>query len=287
MLKRKPEVKAKDKDTYEKEANFWTTDAVVRERRSKRNAYWLAGFMTVVAGLAVGAVNALTPLKTVEPFIVRTDGTTGIVDLVRPLDKAATTYGETIDKYWAQQYVKNREGYSRDLAAANYRAVGLMSIASVQQDYYEWFNPGNPASPLNIYGQYAKVQVIIKSVSFLAKDIALVRYVKQVQRGGDKPQNQHWAATIKYKYSNGAMNDRDREVNPLGYLVLSYRNDPESLTATEDKSWKAPEPQLPPPAPSAPDLPNLPPETMEGSASQQSTVPAIPSSTPIQPAPAK
>lgn len=268
MFGRKGQVKPAEKDRYHQEANAWAIDDVVRNRRSKRIAWTIAIISVLVAGASVIAVAALTPLKTVEPFLVRMDNATGIVDLVRPLDKSAATYGETIDKYWAQQYVKVREGYSRDLAAVNYRAVGLMSSAGVQQGYYDWFNPGSPTSPLNVYGQYAKVQVIIKSVSFVAKDIAMVRYVKQIQRGGDKPLNQHWAATINYKYSNGQMTDRDREVNPLGYLVLSYRNDPESLTAVEDKSWKAPEPQLPPaaPQPQGESVPINPPAATEGSA---------------------
>jgi type IV secretion system protein VirB8 len=49
-------------------------------------------------------------------------------------------------------------------------------------------------------------------------------------RGSDKPESSHWAATITFKYSNAPMKENDRAINPLGFQVTEYRNDPDAFT---------------------------------------------------------
>jgi len=99
-----------------------------------------------------------------------------------------------------------------------------------QQKYYDAFTPKNTQSPINVYGPYAKVKVRIKSTSFIKENVALVRYIKEIERGADKNQITHWAATITFTYSGAPMKEKDREVNPLGFQVVEYRNDPDALT---------------------------------------------------------
>lgn len=50
-----------------------------------------------------------------------------------------------------------------ELAPDYYTNVGLMSVGLEQQKYFEYFNPKNPLSPLNVFGPYAKVKVRIQS----------------------------------------------------------------------------------------------------------------------------
>jgi type IV secretion system protein VirB8 len=144
-----------------------------------------------------------------------------------------TTYNETVDKYFVQWYVRYREGYSKQLAEDYYYNVGLMSSSVEQQRYFGVFNPKNPQSPLNLYGDYAKVKVIIKSTSFIQPNIALVRYSKEVTRGNDSPLITHWAATVSFRYSLLPMSESDRAINPLGFQVTDYRNDADTLVAEQ------------------------------------------------------
>ncbi len=246
-------MKSKDKGVakgdvaqYLQETRSWETDRVLEANRSKRLAWRVATAAFAVAFIATVAVAGLTPLKTVEPFIVRIDNTTGIVDAVKGIGDSKTTYGEAVNKYFLQQYVMAREGYMRLLAQHNYRTVGLMSSNQIQQQYYDAFNPKNPQSPLNLYGEYTRAQVIIKGTTFLEKKIAHIRFVKEIQTGGTKPVWQHWSATIGFEFVGTPANDKDREINPLGFIVTSYRLDPESLTAVEAASWKPPQPSVPP-----------------------------------------
>ena len=222
-------VQGQEFQQYLEEARSWETDKAKSLEHSKRTAWIIASASGALAFVSVLAVAALTPLKSVEPYVIRVDNATGVVDVVNSVKDGETNYEESINKYFTQWYVRYREGYSKDLAEEYYYNVGLMSVGSEQQRYLEFFNPKNQQSPLNVYGDYAKVKIRIKSTSFIKPDVALVRYIKEVERGSDKPQATHWAATVTFKYSKAPMNEKDRGINPLGYQVIEYRNDPDAL----------------------------------------------------------
>ncbi len=241
MTKRKPE---SDTEKYLCEVRSWETDRVLLEQKSRQIAWRIAGVSLFLTVLSVAAVAMLVPLKTVEPYVIRVDNTTGIVDVARALNGGDTTYNEAINKYFAQIYVRSREGYYRELSDTNYRTVGLLSNGTEQQRYYDYFTPKNAQSPLHVYGKYAKVNITVKSTSFVKSNVALVRYVKEVVRGTDRPELSHWASTVTFKYVGAPMSDTDRAINPLGFQVTDYRTDPESLTAVEKSTYQAPQPQM-------------------------------------------
>jgi type IV secretion system protein VirB8 len=215
-------------ERYFAEAKSWESSRVHQLERSNRTA-WTVAIAGGVIGLAsVIAVAALTPFKETELRVIRVDNATGIVDVVNALKDGKENYGEAVNKYFIQWYVRYREGYSKDLAEEYYYATGLMSGSVEQQRYFEAFNPKNPRSPINVYGPYAKVKVSIKSTSFISPTVALVRYTKMIERGTDRPELSHWAATVTFRYTKAPMTERDREINPLGFQVVDYRNDPEA-----------------------------------------------------------
>jgi type IV secretion system protein VirB8 len=184
--------------------------------------------------VSVIAVAGLTPLKQTELRIVRVNDTTGTVDVLSEIPDAKRTYDEAINRYFAGQYIRFREGYSRKLADEYYASVGIMSAATEQRRYGEGFSPKNPQSPLNVYGESARVKVHIKGYSFLKKDVVLVRYWKEVERAAsERPVITHWAATVVFKYSGAPMAEKDREINPLGFQVTEYRNDPDTVITAE------------------------------------------------------
>lgn len=214
---------------YLKEAKSWETSAMEAKAKSERRA-WLVAIGASAIALSQGlAIAMLTPLKTVEPLVIRVDKSTGIVDQVNTIVDGKTNYEEALNKYFLQKYVLYREGYSKELFEEFYNAVGIMSEPIEQQKYYESINPKNPRSPVNLYGPYAKVRIAVKSISFLRPDIGSVRYMRTVERGLDKSEVTHWVATIGFKYAGRAMKESDRAINPLGFQETDYRNDPDAL----------------------------------------------------------
>lgn len=237
-----------DFDKYLAEARNWETDKVITAEKSKRTAWRVASAASILALVAVGGLSIIGPMKSVQPYVIRVDNSTGIVDVASALKDSKTNYDEAINKYFTQLYIRYREGYSRELAEEYYSNVGIMSAGLEQQKYFAWFNPANPQSPLNVYGQSAKVKVSIKSTSFIKPTVALVRYTKAIERGTDKPQITHWAATIIFKYSGAPMSEKNRAINPLGFQVTEYRNDPDAPPSENAPAYSGNTPATPRPS---------------------------------------
>ena len=224
----KTRVEQKDFEAYLQEARSWETDKVRELTQSRRTAWRVASAASLLAGLLGVAVVAMLPLKTVEPYVIKEDRSTGTVEVIKAMKEGTVTYDEAMNKFFTQWYVRYREGYSKELSEDYYNSVGLMSETSEQQRYYRWFQPQNPASPLNVYGNRARVRISIKGTSFISPTVALVRYTKSVEQGADTTQVSHWAATITFRYTGAPMKEGDRGINPLGFQVIEYRNDPEA-----------------------------------------------------------
>lgn len=215
---------------YLQEARSWETDQVLAAERSRRIAWRVATGACALALVAVLTVGAILPAcNRTELRVVRVDQTTGIVDVINEIPDGKQSYGEAVDKYFVQLYVRYREAYSRELAEEYYYNTGLMSAEGEQRRYYDHFSPRHAGSPLNVYGTSARVRVSTKSVSFIKSNVALVRYTRTVERGtAERPTVTHWAATVVFEYTGAPMSERDRAINPLGFQVTEYRNDPDA-----------------------------------------------------------
>ena len=85
-----------DLEKYLKETQTWETDKVQEIIKSRKTAWIIAICSFIVACMAVLAVAALTPLKTVQPFVIRVDNATGIVDVVESLKDGKANYDEVL-----------------------------------------------------------------------------------------------------------------------------------------------------------------------------------------------
>lgn len=215
------------KEYFDKARRF-DQDRMVSAERSKRLAWFVAIVASVLACVSVAAVAALTPLKTVEPFVIRVDNSTGIVDVVSAMASSAGNYDEEVTKYFAARYVRAREGYVWSEAEENFRTASLMSNAAEQQRFAAAYRGGNPDSPQNVHGRSATSRIGIKSISLINSNVVSVRYTRTITRGEDV-RTTHWVATITYSYTNAPISSSDRLVNPLGFVVSEYRADPEAL----------------------------------------------------------
>ncbi|MCQ9124686.1 virB8 family protein [Rodentibacter caecimuris] len=199
------------------------------------------GAMGIIVGLAaVGAVFYLTPLKTVEPFVIRVDNSTGFTDIVQPLSNAKEkTYGEELDKYWLARFIEERESYNWEFALNSLKTVELMSSRNVFAEYDTYIR--SQVSPLYLFKDRRKIKVQIHSIAFVT-DVAHIRFSKQVLDSKGNPDNSipttYWLATAAYDYKHKIEFEKQRRINPLGFQVTSYRIDPENVTGTPKTNTK-------------------------------------------------
>ncbi|OHB26244.1 MAG: conjugal transfer protein TraJ [Phenylobacterium sp. RIFCSPHIGHO2_01_FULL_69_31] len=212
---------------YFAEARTWDQDRLAAAYRSRRLAWTVAAVAAGLAGAAVAAVIVLTPLKTVEPYVVRVDRTTGAIEVLRGLSTTGPqSYEEAVTKSFLATYVRAREGWLPQAAEANFRQVSIMSTPEEQQRWALAYRPTNPASPQITYGRGADVDVSVRAISFVAPGVANIRFHRSVRRDAQVEESD-WIATIAFAYTKAPMGEVDRLRNPLGFQVSSYRADPE------------------------------------------------------------
>lgn len=229
-------IKADDaslKDYFET-ARRWEQDALISAERSRRLAWAVAGGACLCALAASLALIALAPLKTVEPFLVRVDNATGIIDTPSRLrDAGPEDFGDAVRRYYLGRYVSAYEGFSSAELQPNFDTVSAMSSAPVQNDYSQWLSSNNPHSPQTVYGASARAIIKIKSIQLTTSDIATVRYakiIKQAPQWAEIGEPTHWVATITYKVQpKNELSLGEQLINPIRFTVLSYRNDPEAV----------------------------------------------------------
>jgi len=220
---------------YFAEAASWDADARVQGRRTVRLALGVAGTGWVAVLVLAGALMLLMPLKRVEPFVVRVDNSTGVVDVV-PIYAGHSAIPETITRYLLTHYVTVCERFNWATAESDYEECGAFHTAQRNQAWYALWNPTNPASPLNAYKDGTTVRAQVSSVSFFKRasgvaDLAQVRYVRAKRAAGSaSEETTHWIATIQYVYADPSSDPKIRGWNPLAFKIVDFRPEPEVIT---------------------------------------------------------
>jgi type IV secretion system protein VirB8 len=194
-----------------------------------------------VAVLEAGALILLTPLKTVEPYTLLVDRTTGYVQALKPLDADKIAPDAALTQSFLVQYVIARESFDRDVVQANYNKVASWSAEQARSGYVNLMQVSNPQSPLVLYPPATVIETRVKSVSPLGRNVALVRF-DTVRRdpGGQVQPPRSWVSVIRYRFSGEPASLEERFVNPLGFRVLRYRRDPESAPPPEPVATPVP-----------------------------------------------
>jgi type IV secretion system protein VirB8 len=221
-----------DLDAYFNEAASWDMDRVEQARRSARTA-WCAAAAAVMCTLAATvALVLLLPLKRVDPYLIRVDSSTGVVDVV-PVYAGKAPVDEAVTRYFLTHYTGICERFNFATAESDYEECGAFHGAQRNQAWYALWNPSNPHSPLNVHKDGSIVSVQVESVSFFKRasgvaDMAQVRYLKAERPGPGAPDRiSHWIATIEYAYGAPSSDPRVRRWNPLGFKLLEFVAEPE------------------------------------------------------------
>ncbi|MGH8132081.1 MAG: virB8 family protein [Steroidobacteraceae bacterium] len=219
---------------YFREAASWDADRIAQTGRSTRSAWRVAAAGWVCALASSVALLALLPLKSVEPFVVRVDNSTGIVDVV-PVYAGQAGAAQSITRYFLTHYITVCERFNFATAESDYEECGAFHSAQRNQAWYALWNPSNPASPLNLHKDGSTVRAQVESVSFFERasgvtDLAQVRYLKAERQGsGADERFTHWIATIQYAYTAPSKDPKVRRWNPLGFKVVELTSEPAVL----------------------------------------------------------
>lgn len=205
---------------------------------SRKTAWYVASGAMICALASTLAVVALTPLKTVEPYVVRVDNNTGQTDIITVLGEEKISKSDVLDKFFATQYVNMLESYDWYTISNNLDKVLLFSSSDVQKQVVNKFT--YPNAPHKTLKQYGRINIKVNNTTILEKGLIQVRYTATTEPVSGYPYDpyktikvnaKNYLATIAFDYVNTPSVDEIRRTNPLGFTVLSYKVDEDDTVA--------------------------------------------------------
>ncbi len=190
----------------------------------QRNAMVLVAFLCIFAvSVAVIGITRISLSKEFDPFVIQIDDTTGIAKIVNPMSITDLSAKEELSKYFMKKYLIARETYNPvDYQVYAQKVVKLLSTPNMYGNYLNYIRNPN-TDPTIVYGNNKTTSLVIKSWSKLEENNYIVRFAikENTQNGNIKNK----IAVIKYAYTNMALTEEDRDINPVGFQVLGYRVD--------------------------------------------------------------
>lgn len=217
---------------YFAEAASWDADRLAQLERTARLAWRVAvaGWLCAIA--CAGALLMLMPLRRTEPFVIRVDNSTGVVDVV-PVYTGSAGMDEAVTRYFLSHYVTVCQRFNLATAESDYEECAAFHNAQRNQAWYALWQPSNPNSPLNLHRDGSATHVQVQSVSFFRRgsgvtDLAQVRYLQtDLEANGAQQRLTRWIATVQYAYVPPAADPKLRRWNPLGFKIIEFNAEPE------------------------------------------------------------
>ncbi|WP_045757467.1 type IV secretion system protein (plasmid) [Xanthomonas albilineans] len=222
-------------DQYRQERRGLEVDILDEILLSRKRAWMVAAGFGVLSVAAIGLTMFIVDRysQPLPQHILAWDRQTGAVEQLS-LTKDTKSYDEITDSYWISQFVQHYESYDFNIAQLDYDAVGLMASPEVAEQYVARYKWGTTDAIDKRVGDSENTRVHINSVILdPASGTATVRFTttrKVRQRPTSEPP-QYWIAIIGYKYEKSLMTASQRNLNPLGLRITSYRVNSESANS--------------------------------------------------------
>ena len=200
----------------------------------------ILALVTVLALLgtafAVLAVYNLAPLKSVEPYLLKIDEKSGIVQKVEPVQRNEYAANESVDKYFVSKYIMARESYNPSILRFNYNMVRVMSTPEVFYIFRNMVDPANPESAAALLKSVGVRDVKFKSISYIQNPpinnraaevtptkIMQARFIGTNRLPNASAEQIHFIATVSFEYAILNLTDEEQLINPLGFTVTNYQ----------------------------------------------------------------
>lgn len=214
---------------YFSEAVRWESDVIRSVKRSRSVAWIIAGISAAFAAFTLACLAMLLPLKSFEPYVIEVDKTTGFMEIKRPLAEGDLTQNEAVTRMNVVRYLRARETYDPTSVQDNFDLAQMLSTGDARRDLMNLYSPSSPTNPVSLYGRDTRLLPAIKSIQIPNSRTAIVRFSTQ-KAGQDSGPEEHWVALMHFRYTREPQTNEWRFDNPLGFQVVDYRRDQETVT---------------------------------------------------------
>lgn len=208
----------------------------------QRNIFALITLLALLLSIAATfSISQLTPLKSVEPFVIQIDQKSGVTQVVDPVKARDLTAQDAVNNYFLVQYIRARESYiSQDRNYYNYNLVRVFSDGPVFGEYQYEIALSNPESAAVRLGNMGSREVHISNIKYLdrRKDnvgnlvmrfLVKAQVTERIGGGATSAKPLQKLILIEFKYVDLDLSTEDRYLNPIGFRVVSYRVDEDNV----------------------------------------------------------
>lgn len=166
-----------------------------------------------------------------ELVVIRVNENTGYAEVLTTVKHEELLATEAVGRFFAARYITLREQYIPSSIAADYYNVLLLSSNNASKDYVALYASADAPDRVYANNQNIKIEIISIAISDASKTskLASVRFRKKIiNTQNQREQEQIFAARLVYHFApEMQMSDKDRLINPLGFVVESYQITPE------------------------------------------------------------
>ncbi len=234
-----------DKDL--EEARRFAAETTSQTERSRTIAWRISGVFATLCVLSFGSNFYLARRPVLPPVVVTVDRLTGDTQVTGPFDENAVPQISTLDKHWAQVFIRMCESYSFNMLKRDYEQCARMSSPKVFAPIGAMYQ-GDQARQKRV-GEAEEDTVDVISVRPSPGTEAgrrgeiTISFDKRTKfADGRPPLLTRYVSTCEFEYHPDAMKKPiDQVENPLGFMCVGYRRDAELITpaATTTKTGGA------------------------------------------------
>lgn len=216
-------------------------DEVFFNIRNQRNMWARVAIASMIlTAMSVSAIFLMLPLKDVRPFVVMVEKTTGQAEKVVEVLPASMSENEAVLQGLLVSYISDRERFDPTDNRLRIPSVMRRSREQAANSLKALWSATNPQYPPDVYRPTTRIDVQVKSITLLPNPdpkfrLAQVRINKTRSENSRTVASRSFQVTIGYRFApknNATLSEVWR--NPLGFEVVSYRLDLESLVDTID-----------------------------------------------------
>lgn len=230
MFKKIDKKNSEQADKHFQKAISYEDDKNIILKKSNKLAWLIAFIFMGFSLISWVGLYLMLPLKEVTPYVIRVDNSTGIPDIITGIDETTLVADEALDRYFLNQYLQLREGYTYQTIQKTYELTQLLSTAPVAEEFRTEYN--SPDSLDNILGSgTAVVKVVAIALEKIHdNNLANVRFKVDYTNSKGVKSTKNYVARIAYQYNpKQKLKLAYRIENPIGFQVTSYQKNEENL----------------------------------------------------------
>ncbi|AHX11638.1 virB8 family protein [Neorickettsia helminthoeca str. Oregon] len=216
----------KGKSEESQKVEHWYEERVGRVTLQRNFLIVMSLGVLLVLVLSVFTLFAVSTSRTIEPFVIEVSKKSGIVTHLDPATVKEYSANRAITNYFATQYVKAREVFHPATYRYDYyTTVRVFSSPEVYSFFKSSLDLDNPASPLNAYSDVVDSKYEIRSIRHLDKDTIQIRISISFATSNGRVRTVDRLISLGYTYMDLELSEEDRQLNPLGFVVVSFQVD--------------------------------------------------------------